>query len=256
METLSRKPFQGIYNIIRFNWHYYAILLIVCIIIVIAKILFLHDSIYCNVLLWSILIPMLISLVVSYYIYDLSNLYTFDWVKPQHQKSSDDSHIIHIHAGFDETSYILHQKYPKANLTILDFYNPAKHTEISIKRARKAYPAYPNTKTTDTTKIELPNAYADMIFLMLAAHEIRDHKERIAFFSELKRVLKPHGHIIVTEHLRDVPNIVVYNIGALHFFTKSTWLNTFQQAGLRVDTQYHINPFITTFILSHHGIAP
>ncbi len=70
-----------------------------------------------------------------------------------------------------------------AHLQVFDFYDPHLHTEISIKRARKAYPAHPNTQSIQTSSIPLPNEVADSIFLVLAAHEIRNHAERARFFA-------------------------------------------------------------------------
>ena len=123
-----------------------------------------------------------------------------------------ESKIVNIHAGFDETSCILKNKFPYSELVVLDFYNPAKHREVSIKRARKAYPPFAGTQPAIPENLQLANNFADAVFVILAAHEIRNKDERIAFFKELNRVIKHSGQIIVTEHLRDVVNFVAYNI--------------------------------------------
>ena len=47
------------------------------------------------------------------------------------------ANITNINAGFDETSYILDDKFPNATIKAFDFYDAEKHTEASIKRARK-----------------------------------------------------------------------------------------------------------------------
>ena len=85
-----------------------------------------------------------------------------------------------------------------------------------------------------------------------AAHEIRDRGERIGFFRGLRRVLRPHGRVIVTEHLRDFANIIAYSVGAWHFHPRGEWLATFDAAGFRVAREFRNNPFITTFILEAH----
>ena len=84
----------------------------------------------------------------------------------------------------------------------------------------------------NTALLPLPDNYADHIFLMFSAHEIRCESERKCFFEELKRVLKPQGTIILLEHLRDMPNFLAYNIGFFHFMSKSSWYNTFNYAKL------------------------
>lgn len=239
METITRKPFQGVTNIIRFNWHYYAIILLISVLLLI------RPEWYKTLGISLLYTAMLISLVVSYYIYDHSNLYSLNWLPPLPPGT-----IVNIHAGFDETSALLAAKYPDAQLVVFDFYDPEKHTEVSVKRARKAYPPYPGTISIDTEEVPLKENSADAICLILAAHEIRDTAERIEFFTRLKKALKPNGMIIVTEHTRDLYNFCAYSIGSMHFFSHKTWKRTFAKAGLSISTQSTITPFISTYTLT------
>jgi len=211
-----RKPFQGVCNIIRFNWHYYVLSIVaILVLLLLQNNLSIPYHFIATVLILLIAFSTLISLTVSFFIYDISSLYKFTWLdRLQFNKRIK---IININAGFDETSNLLNRKFPTADLTVLDFYDPVKHTEISIKRARKAYPNYPNTQHTSTTHLALQNNSADKIFVIFAAHEIRNNDEQISFFKELRRVLLPAGQIIVTEHLRDTANFLAYNIGFFHF---------------------------------------
>ena len=245
-----RKPFQGINNIIRFNWHFYvpallAVFIIASIFPFLPKVLHLFFILLISI----ILIPTMISLLVSFYVYDLSGIYHFSWLKNNiHQGSK----IINIHAGFDESSEILKSIFSSSALTVFDFYNPSMHTEISIKRARKAYPPFVGTIKIDTGHIPVNDNYADVIFLFFAAHEIRDDNEREIFFSELHRVLKPGGEIKIIEHLRDIPNFLAYNIGFLHFLSLKTWEKTFKQSSFNFKLE-KINPFVTNFTLKKNG---
>lgn len=96
----------------------------------------------------------------------------------------------------------------------------------------------------------------DRVILMLAAHEIREHHERVTFFRELHRVLLDDGLVIVTEHLRDTTNLIAYTIGAWHFHSCSEWLHTFSKAGFYIEREMKNNLLITTFILKKHGTTP
>ncbi len=209
-------------------------------------------SVYATVTGFLMLAVPAISLLVTFYIYDLSPLYQMPWSG----SSLPGSCIVNIHAGFDETSALLQEKFPDSRLIVLDFYDPAKHTEASILRARRVSDAFPGSQSISTAAIPLPDNSADKIFLMLSAHEIRDRDERIAFFMTLKRCLKPTGQIMVTEHLRDLPNFLAYSIGFLHFHSAAEWNRNFNAAGLRVVGKTKTTPFITTFILDKHGTAP
>jgi ubiquinone/menaquinone biosynthesis C-methylase UbiE len=247
-----RKPFQGTWNIIRFNRHFYIIgILFLILTISLLSILPVSVHIYllCIVLLATI--PVIISLVVSAWVYDFSNLYWLNWLPANLQISN--GAIVNINAGFDETSVLLHKKYPGASLKVFDFYDPEKNTEISIKRARKAYPAYPGTVSVKISSLGLADNSADVVFVILSAHEIRDKDERKVFFKEINRVLKPGGRVIVVEHLRDFANFLAYTIGFFHFFSKKSWLDTFESSGFSVEKEIKITPFISSFILSEHG---
>lgn len=247
-----RKPFQGIGNILRFNRHLYLMSVgLIFFLFLISHILSDPYLTLVYVLQNLIVVTTLISLVVSFYIYDLSGLYKFDWMNELSIVSG--TRIININAGFDETSALLSLKFPSADLTVYDFYNPLKHTEVSIKRARKAYLPFEGTLTISTQLLPLPDHYADYIFLIFSAHEIRDENERNVFFNELKRIIKPDGKIVLLEHLRDVTNFFAYNIGFFHFLPKSSWYDTFKHAELKVIKEAKLTPFINRFTLEKHG---
>ena len=245
-----RKPFQGVLNIIRFNWHFYAIAF--SLVFIMCNIIHIIEKPYASLVTFtSILVvaSIIISLIVSMYIYDISGLYRLNWITQNHEEKL----IVNINAGFDETSDLLQKKFKNAALITLDFYNPKKHTEISIKRARKAYPSFPKTKPIIISNTMLSDNSVDKIFVLLAAHEIRDEIDKIVFFKELNRIIKPNGQIYVTEHLRNFPNLLAYNIGFFHFYSKPYWNKVFANANLETTQEIKITPFILTFILKKNG---
>ncbi|WP_316820535.1 class I SAM-dependent methyltransferase [Pedobacter gandavensis] len=244
-----RKPFQGVWNIVRFNWHFY--LLSVGFVCLLLLLMWIQPAFYVPLLIacLGLLTINVISLAVSWYVYDLSGLYQFKWLNA----SSGYQRIVNINAGFDESTAILCRRFPKAEMRVLDFYDPLKHTEVSIRRARKAYPAYPGTEQINTIKLDLEDHSTDKIFLILSAHEIREEQERILFFKELNRVLHPDGEVFIVEHLRDLPNFLAYNLGFFHFHSRPTWLKTFEHAELAIQEEVKLTPFISTFILVKNG---
>jgi SAM-dependent methyltransferase len=247
-----RGPFQGVWNIVRFNWHFYVLSLGVSL-LALALYRFLSEPYRsCTAVAYLLVIGVtLLSLLVSFYVYDLSGFYRLEWCG----ECATGGRIVNIHAGFDETSVLLKERFPGSELIVFDFYDPARHTEVSIRRARKAYPPFPGTRSISTATIPLQDDSADAIFVTLAAHEIRNNDERIAFFKALARSLKPTGRIIVTEHLRNLPNFLAYSIGCFHFLPWTSWNKTFYHADLKILRETQTTPFITTFILEKHGTA-
>lgn len=248
-----RHSFQGVSNIIRFNWHFYVLALVgTGLGLALASWLGGWWFVAGLSIAFGVLATLLVSLIVSWYVYDRSDLYRLTWL-PDLSTGAD---LVNIHAGFDETSSLLAARYPTSSLTVFDFYDPALHTEISIRRARKAYAAYPGTRSVSTDALPLADASVDVIFLLLSAHEIRNDGERVAFFALLRKALRPCGQIIVTEHLRDPANFLAYTIGAFHFLPREAWLRTFTGAGFTLIEEKKLTQFLTTFIMRKDAGTP
>lgn len=258
MEAVKRKPFQGVMNIVRFNWQFYVLpgFLLAVLLAAVPFVNFPWSPLaYFLVAAFCVLAlaGIIISLSVSWYVYDHSGLYEFPFFSGLNIPAN--ANLVNIHAGFDESSVFLQAKFPDASLQVFDFYDPEKHTEISIERARKAYPAFPGTKTIGTNKIPLSENSTDIVFLILAAHEIRAEKERIEFFLQLKNALKPGGKILVVEHLRDLDNFMAYNIGFFHFHSHATWMKTFSEAGLKLVSETKHTSFLSVFTLEKNAAS-
>jgi hypothetical protein len=248
MGTVKRLSFQGVYNIIRFNRHYYVLILL----ILTGMYYFKNHLPASSHLIWSVFLILglsilFITVTVSYYIYDYSSFYSLNWMAELKIQTGD--RIGNINAGFDETSGILAEKYPGIDLSVYDFYDPRKHTEVSIKRARNAYPAYPGTVKIDSSNPEFPLKNLDFFLLIFAAHEIRSNEEREQFFNTLGQALKTNGQIMVVEHSRDLVNFLAFSLGFLHFYSRKSWIQTFEKAGLRIKLIKKINPFVTSYTL-------
>ncbi|MBO9700532.1 MAG: methyltransferase [Sporocytophaga sp.] len=252
MDKTLRKPFQGVTNIILFNWHTFVIALVFVLLLTIGKYCFL-DNIIITATIFATLLSIVISLVTSLYVYDLTDLYKLSFLdklitlKP--------ASLVNINAGFDEISEVVKKKYPNSKFSVFDFYDPLLHTEISIERARKLYKPYQDTQVINTKAVPLEEGSVDVILLMFAAHEIRNEGERTFFFEQLRKAITIQGMIIVVEHQRDLINFVAYNIGFFHFYSKNNWLKVFTEAGLEVSKEIKITPFISGFALKKYGTA-
>jgi hypothetical protein len=252
VEAVNRKPFQGITNIIRFNWHFYIIAVIsITVAILLKRYLSSQLSLTADVLVFLVITGTLISLAVSYYIYDHSGIYSLSYLNPLNITGA--KKLVNINAGFDETSSTLREKYPASELVVFDFYDPAKHTEVSIERARKSYPSFPGTIKIETHNVPLKPGSADYIFLIFAAHEIRNHEERTEFFKQLCNALADSGRITITEHQRDIYNFFAFNFGFFHFFPEIEWISTFKNAGLVIESTAKVTPFVKNYTLKKAG---
>lgn len=245
--TVRRFAGQGVWTVIRFNWHLHALALsLVAAALVAAG--FLDGSLRVVLLLAAagLFLPLLLSLAATWVAYDAGGLYRLSWLRPFLAGAERGGNF---HAGFDETTRLLRDVFPAVSWRVFDFYDPVAHPEISIRRARRAYPPAADAASIKTAAVPLPPGSLDVAVLFLSAHEIRNFAERARFFRELRRVLVSGGKVIVTEHLRDLTNILAYSVGAWHFHPRGTWLATFDAAGLRIVREFKNSPLITTFVL-------
>ncbi len=244
---IKRRNFQGVLNILSFNRHFYVFGLIALALIIISYLLFSWSVLLFWIVILAFLYGLIMPLIVSAYVYDFSGYYNFDWLKNYKFTDLDDKQILNINAGFDETSFIIKNNFPKSDLKVFDFYNANQHTEPAIIRARKVSLVYPNTEQILSNCIPLKDNSVDLIFLLSAAHEIRTQEEKIQFLKECNRVCKPTGNVIMIEHLRDFPNFVAFTIGFTHFFSKNIWKKAFQGAGFSTFEEQKFTPFMSIF---------
>jgi ubiquinone/menaquinone biosynthesis C-methylase UbiE len=244
---ITRKKFQGVLNILSFNRHFYVFGCVALALIITSFIVFNWSAVLLWIIILAFVYGLIMPLIVSAYVYDFSGYYNFEWFNNLKIEDSKELQVLNINAGFDETSFIIKNKFPQSNLQVFDFYNPQKHTEPAIVRARKVSLVYPNTQQILSNAIPLKDASVDVIFLLSAAHEIRSHNEKIQFLSECYRVCKPTGKVIMVEHLRDFPNFVAFTVGFTHFFSKHVWKNAFSKAGFSSIDEVKFTPFMSIF---------
>ena len=243
----KRRKFQGVLNILSFNRHYYVLGLIVLAVLFSSRI-FIDWS---NLVFWFVIAAfgygLIMPLIVSAYVYDFSGYYNFNWLNKVIDTNKCPDLIVNINAGFDETSFIIKNRFPLADLKVFDFYNAGQHTEPAIKRARKVSLVYPGTQQILSNFIPLEDHSVDFVFLLSAVHEIRSNEEKALFLKECHRICKPDGSVIMVEHLRDFPNFLAFSVGFTHFFSRSTWKKAFRLAGFSSLQENKFTPFMSVF---------
>jgi len=244
----KRRPFQGVLNILSFNRHFYFMGISVLAFLIFMFAFFQLPTILCWIVLVAFLYGLIMPLIISAFVYDFSGYYDFKWLDTVIREKEGVKHIVNINAGFDESSFILHDRFPGADLNVFDFYDAKRHTEPAIIRARKVSLVYPETKQISSDSIPLPDTSVDIIFLLSAVHEIRSFDEKITFLSECHRICKKEGQVIMVEHLRDFPNFLAFTVGFTHFFSRATWKNAFESAGFASFEEIKFPPFMSICI--------
>jgi hypothetical protein len=82
----------------------------------------------------------------------------------------------------------------------------------------------------------------------MTAHEIRKADERDNFFAEVGRILAVDGRIVLVEHFRDIFNALAFGPGFFHFLPRSEWLRVTAKAGLEVEREKTVTPFVRVLV--------
>jgi SAM-dependent methyltransferase len=194
---------------------------------------------------------MVSSLIVSHYIYDRFPIYDFRQIACLLARAPH--RWINIHSGWDQTSERLGEAFPGSSGQVVDVFDAHLMTESSIRRARRT-----NQNTIPATPAcynALPfNAESfDAAFSIFAAHELRRHEQRVRLFREIARVLIPDGDFVLMEHQRDWRNFVAFGPGFLHFFSQRAWRTAALEAGLNLQMELAMTPFVRVYILRRNS---
>ena len=244
----SRDHWQGTLRILRFNWPFYvagsAALLCAWVALVMLPLptsigIVLVAGATCATF-WLIA-----SLVVSHLVYDRSDIRDCRWLA--REPSIRPGRWINIHAGFDETSVPLRRIFGGTGRTF-DMFDARAMTERSIARARRSSATTTDAEAVDFRKLPLRDRELDVALLLLAAHELRRHDDRVALFGELHRSLRVGGRVILAEHLRDPWNFLAFGPGFLHFLPRRAWLRAAEASHLSLEREFPITPFVRVFI--------
>ncbi|MDA0578433.1 MAG: methyltransferase domain-containing protein [Verrucomicrobia bacterium] len=247
--TRSRAPFAGVAQILRFNWPWYAVAIagngVVAFLLTTRPLPRPITLVICVALAFANF-WLLASLFVSHYVYDRSGIARASWLETT---TTAPARVATIHAGHDEASNALQRQFPAAQLFVYSVFDALRTRTPSIARAQARAGQDPRMTAIPLQSIPLDDAQLDLACLVFAAHEIRLTDDRVALFSELRRVLNPDGRVVIVEHLRDSWNALAFGPGAFHFLARATWLHTFAAAGLHLADQRRITPFVTVFTL-------
>ncbi|HEY4359194.1 MAG TPA: methyltransferase domain-containing protein [Acidobacteriaceae bacterium] len=244
----ARRPYQGVLQIVHFNSRKY-LAAGVCTLAA-ALVWPLLPALGRAALLLAVapaLFWTAMSLLVSHYVYDRYPLYDFRPIARLLTQAP--RRWVNIHSGWDETSERLGDVFPAASGQVVDIFDARLMTESSIHQARRVqHNAMPATRGCYYA-LPFEAESFDAAFSIFAAHELRQHEQRVLLFREIARVLDPSGEFVLMEHLRDWRNFLAFGPGFLHFFSQRAWRNAASEAGLTLETELGMTPFVHVYVL-------
>ena len=244
-----RGSWQGMWTIVRFNWPFYLVAGVILGACVCGTIFWWGGLVACllGIMAVGLLYFIVGSLGVSHLIYDRSDLYRFGWLGRALSGKSPE-HVVFSHSGFDEASDLMQERFG-GEWMVLDHFDEVLMKEPSIRRARRAFPSCGDTVQARFDDWPVDAGWADVVFGILALHELREEPNRVAWFREAGRCLNADGRIVVVEHLRDFANLLAFGPGFMHFHSRNSWGRCWKEVGLSLADEFRITPWVRCFVL-------
>ncbi|MBY0359138.1 MAG: class I SAM-dependent methyltransferase [Candidatus Obscuribacterales bacterium] len=243
-----RTPYQGLLQVISYNWPMFVISLALCLAATAGLLLVPMPAIvqyvivgFIGLLLWL----NLASTLAAHWVYDRSVLNKWTWLKPLFPNGAGKT--ANICSGLYESDLPLQQTFPGSVIISLDIYDALGMT-AQAQRAN-ASSQITTVPKVDPAALPFADGELDNVFMILSAHEIRQKVKRDAFFQEIRRVLKPGGKALLVEHHRDLANFTVFGPAFFHFLPKGEWLRLAALGGLEIEQRFSITPFVQVFLL-------
>jgi hypothetical protein len=236
---VSKRRYQGMLQILRYNWPAYAAALVTTVsLVTVGFVVPAWTAAWMAAALISV--GALWTLAAAHLVYDCSSLYRFAWLPRRADSWAS------LHGGLDAATPRLAERFPEAFGISIDLWSPQTMPGRSARRARKdaargVVPASPDS-------LPLAAASQDIMVLTFFAHEL-DESDRIALFGEVRRTLSPTGRAYLVEHLRDAANLAAFGPGAFHFLPRRTWNRNIMQGGLRVKSVTRVAVLVTVWSL-------
>jgi SAM-dependent methyltransferase len=167
------------------------------------------------------------SLAASWWVYDRSDLHTWNWLRPL--LPVEPTQWVLLHVGFDESGAALPAALGRP-AAVIDLSFRLGRITPSLRRAQQRNPA-DTTAVANNAWLPIRTGSLDAVLIVFAAHEIRKATARETLFDELRRVLRPTGRVVLVEHFRDLANISAFGSAAWHFQTRREWTRLAHRSG-------------------------
>lgn len=190
------------------------------------------------------------SVAAFHWMFDRSPLLEGSWI--QDCASSPVQRWIQVSVALEQTTLPLERVFPEAVGQLFDLFSSERMQEPAVRRARASSAIAPSLPVAPEA-FPADDGSSDLTVVTLAAHELRRRSDREALFRELARVTRADGSIVVVEHLRDLPALLAFGPGVLHFYPRRTWLDLAARTGLSAVQEFPLSPFVRVFVWRRGG---
>lgn len=162
--------------------------------------------------------------------------------------------FVHVGLGRRHTAVRLSRRLMSGHLTVVDVYNPQLMPARPLARARLALhrlDADPRLTWLEGSidLLPLPDHSARAVTMNRVLSELWQHGDRVLLMSEIYRVLRPGGRLLLAEPVRTQTSWLVWGPAALRLQPLPYWQRLFQKAGFHLKKEETVHGLVHFFAL-------
>lgn len=150
----------------------------------------------------------------------------------------DDS-FVYLDVGVRWLPASLARRLTTGKIIVIDIYNPLLTPDGSLARAQRRA-LHPGSdprlswRDGDISLLPLPDGTVPAVVLSEVASEFWQLGDREKLISEIYRILRPGGHLILAERVRTPSNLLLMGLNSFEVETADYWRNLITRIGFRI----------------------
>lgn len=160
--------------------------------------------------------------------------------------------LVYVGLGLRDTPIQLSRRLTRGHLDAIDVYNP--HVTPGPVLARLRRPTPPTLRDPRLTWIEgsidllpLPDASVELVAMSYTLVEFWQHGDRQRLLTEIRRILRPEGHLLLAEPARTRTQLLMLGPAALRLPPPEYWRRQLRDAGFNITREKEIAGYYFCF---------
>lgn len=160
--------------------------------------------------------------------------------------------LVYVGLGLRDTPIGLSRRLTRGHLDAVDVYNPRVAPGSVLTRLRRPTP--PSLRDPRLSWLEgsidllpLPDASVDLVAMSYTLVEFWQHGDRNRLLKEVRRILRPEGHLLLAEPARTRTQLLMLGPAALKLPPPDYWRRQLQDAGFIIAREKYVSDYYICF---------
>lgn len=160
--------------------------------------------------------------------------------------------LVYVGLGLRDTPIQLSRRLTRGHLDAIDVYNPRLAPGSALARLRRPTP--PSLRDPRLSWLEgsidllpLPDASVELVAMSYTLVEFWQHGDRSRLLQEIRRILRPEGHLLLAEPARTRTQLLMAGPVAFKLPPPEYWRQQLRDAGFTITREKDVNGYYLCF---------